>query len=385
VRTAKAATWMLAAVMASVSCSKKEELDMSALAPAENLFPVEEIRENFNELKTTPFGRDDLALSILVPKDWRDIRLKVPREVANNADANFVPLCRQMAPEGESGHPMIEVRYVQLDMEIGLTDFVINYLDVNGIQPLIHNHGKFNDRQVEDVVISNMQDGESFVARMTFSRHGDKIFLVVGSAQRDYFMYWAKAFGVAAVSFTPRRKPDSEFAEPMTTFVKPGPPYLEFRYPTSWVLQEPADLSPGKVGTDVVLMVDQTTFGYIHAKAVIKTPDISPNLALLRLKRDFRNGGITVGEQLRESCLDSSQPKPLARLQVWSAMVDGKPGELATLVLENSSTIYSLGLLVPPRKKNILAWMNSWRVFEIVYKDVIKNLNRPATDALPRF
>ena len=364
------------------ACSKKVELDLTKIAPFENLYTDDEIAKGFVNLQVAPFGRQDLTFSMLVPKDWRDIQLAIPKEEVAKANEDFIPICRQRAPEGEPGVPMIEVQVLQLELEVGLTDFVLNYLESQNLKPLAHNRGVYNGRQVEDVVIRTIQDKSDFVARMTFSKHGNRMFVVVSSAEASYFMNWAKPYGLAAVSFTPKQSPQPNVVEELATFVNPGPPYLEFRYPASWTRKDPSNLPPGKVGTDIVLQSEGKVLGYIHAKAVLKAPELDPNVAIIKLKRDFENAGVAVGSRLRLSDLDSKQPAPLAKVEVWKAKQGENDAELATLVYENASAYYSLGMLIPTREQNTMAWMTSWKVFEIVSDDIVKSMSR-TTEVAP--
>ncbi|RME22382.1 MAG: hypothetical protein D6806_13055 [Deltaproteobacteria bacterium] len=355
------------------SCSKQRSLPAD-LAPYENLFDEQSIAEDFVNLKVTPFGRHDLSFEMLVPKDWKEVQLKVPREMLLKPYSNFVPLCRVVA-EGEEGTPKIEVQVLKLPLELGLTDFVINYLEGNHLRPLLRRPGRFNGRRVEDVVVSTSSEGRTYMARMTFSMHGDKLFVVVGSCEKGSYGAWARHFGLAAVSFRPR-KPAPPFIEKMATYVYPGTPYLEFRHPVSWKVVQPEHLPEGMSGTDLVLQVKDKVFGYIHVKAVKSQLGIDAYEALSRLKKDFEDSGILVGKLLRESELVKGQRSPAFRIQVWQAFHSDQVGELATLIMSDGNTIYALGLLVPPRNQNLLAWMTSWRVFEIVYGDIIEQMER---------
>lgn len=358
-------------LLALSGCKKGTPLDMDNLAPFDKLYKLEEIKTGFSNLSTTPFGREDLALSILVPNDWRDVPVKVPRALAENPEADFVPLTRQQAPEGRDGHASIEVRYIKVPLEVDLSDWVTFYLEGASLKPLLRRPGVYNGRAVDEAVVRVLQMGkDDYVARFTFSRHGDKIFLVVGSALADFYNENARIFGLAAVSFSPKGAAE-EFAEPMTLFVNPGPPHLEFRYPESWEKKEPADLPPGKVGVDVLLVAEEKTVGFLHVKAMLKSPAEDPAIVQKKLRGDFEKAGVNIGERVRSADLDPKQDAPLAKIEVFRASQGGVPGELAVLVYQNATAYYALGALMPDRKGNPLAWMTTWRVFEIAAADIL--------------
>ncbi len=358
-------------VLALPGCKKGTPLDMDNLAPFDKLYTPEEIKKGFSNLSTTPFGREDLALSLLVPNDWRDIPVKVPRALAENPEADFVPLTRQQAPEDRDGHASIEVRYIKVPIEVDLSDWVTFYLEGASLKPLLRRPGVYNGRPVDEAVVRVLQMGkDDYVARFTFSRHGDKIFLVVGSALADFYNENARIFGLAAVSFTPKAAAE-EFAEPMTLFVNPGPPHLEFRYPESWDKKEPSDLPAGKVGVDVLLLAGEKTVGFLHVKATLKSPTEDPGIVQKKLRGDFEKAGVNIGERIRSADLDPKQDAPLAKIEVFRASQGGVPGELAVLVYQNATAYYALGALMPDRKGNPLAWMTTWRVFELAAADIL--------------
>jgi len=64
----------------------------------------QEIKESFFNLQTTPLQRKELAFSLLIPKNWRDIPLKVSPEVLEHDTENIVPVALQLAPEKEKGN-----------------------------------------------------------------------------------------------------------------------------------------------------------------------------------------------------------------------------------------------------------------------------------------
>ncbi|MFW6140709.1 MAG: hypothetical protein ACOC5S_05080 [Acidobacteriota bacterium] len=56
------------------------------------------------------------------------------------------------------------------------------YLEANNLRVLMRRGGTYNQRKIDETLIYSETDSKSYVARMTFSRHGNRIFLVAGSA-----------------------------------------------------------------------------------------------------------------------------------------------------------------------------------------------------------
>lgn len=364
---------VLLAFSACVKSEKEQKLDLAGALVSSNLFSDEQIRKDFVNLTVTPFQREELAFSMLVPNGWRDNPLQVPAEIIKNATAACVPLSEQLAPEDQPGHARIEVRYTKLDLVVRLPDWVEQFISSAGYTLLRHRHAVFNGRVVEDNLVRVVKGGKSYIARMTFSKHGERIFLVSASAEEGYFNRYARIFGAAVVSFTPRQGSASEFAEPMKVYVNPGPPALEFRYPASWKVKEPDELPPGKTGVDLFLSSAGKVVGYLHVKAIAKSSKEFPQLIKAKVLDDFKSAGVKPVVKSRTLELAGSATD---RVDVWDIVSGGVHGELAVTVLGGNSGYVALGMMMPIRKQNPWAWMTAWRVFEIVYHDCRKLLDR---------
>ncbi|MFW6140708.1 MAG: hypothetical protein ACOC5S_05075 [Acidobacteriota bacterium] len=106
--------WILI-IGASAAPNALEFIDIYRVFLENELPTNQQITESFFNLRTTPFQRKELALSLLVPKDWRDIPLKVSPEVLEHDTENMVSVTRQLAPENEKGNARIEVAYLRMD------------------------------------------------------------------------------------------------------------------------------------------------------------------------------------------------------------------------------------------------------------------------------
>ncbi len=373
------AGWGVLSVLVFCHCQQEAEFVLARSAPFQDLFIQEEITEQFVNLSTEPFGREDLAFQLLVPKDFRDSLVKISPQQADSPQSQFTPITRQLGPKG---HAQIEVQYIQLDLEVGLEDWVTHYLESIPVDLLLRKSRVFNQRAVEDIVVRSTQQGQNYIARMTFSRHGGRIFMVACSSEEIFFNHYTKLFGAAAISFSLDKPPSGEFAEAMTRYTHPDPPRLDFRHPVAWTRRIPKQLPIGKLGVDLSLRFKTAgadhakTVGFIHIKGALKSLGVQPNLYLHDLKKDFKDAGIEFGTKIRSVILQPSQPAPLNRIEVWSVRVKGAAGEVATLMLENEENLIGLGMLIPVRAQNPFGWMTSWRVFELIIADVKESLLR---------
>lgn len=348
--------------------------DIQDLAPYRNLFSNSQIKQLFINLNVTPFGREDLALSLLVPKNWRDIPLKVDPQLLQSAEQAFVPLTLQLAPEGKKGHPLIEVRYNKLDLEVGLSDWVDYYLQASEYEALLRRSGKYNRREVQDVLVDMVQDGTSYIVRLTFSKHGDRIFLVSCSAAKAVFEEYAKIFGAAVVSFTVKEKSETEYAEPMRDYRNEAWPPLRFKYPSSWIIKEAEELPEGKTGIDISLRAAdrEIALAFIHVKGISNALGESIKTIMNKMRKDFKSSGVNFVGKADTKELRERITAPFIQGELWDVTVGGVPSRLALIIQSFEGYYTALGLLTV-REGNPFASMTGWRVFEIVASDLAES------------
>jgi len=327
-------------------------------------------------LRTTLFKRSELAFNLLIPKNWRDTPLKVKSELLEHDTENMVPVTLQLAPENEKGDARIEVAYILLDAEINLSDMVDLYLKNTNLKVLMRREGTYNQRKVDEVLVHSKVNSKSYLVRMTFSRHGDRVFVVSGSAVKTEFLRYSKIFAAAAVSFTVQQKEASQYAEPMDTCVITGPPRLEFQYPKDWQLKEAQGLPSGKCGVDISLVGQDergeagVLFALIHIKGIAQGTGEKPERVFDNLKSDFEGIAVTFGPLTLEVDLGPKWDAPLAKLKKWKATLSGTPAEVSLLVWPQSTGYLALGLLTTSSQVSRFLWMHAWRVFEVVISDL---------------
>jgi hypothetical protein len=164
--------------------------------PTYNIFTNEEIRRDFLRMDyDKPLDRTELGFLLLVPKTWEEVPLTVSREQLEHDDENMISLALLRAPEKEV---QVEVAYCRVPETFELEQWARAYLEGNSLEILHFQTGTFSGRQVFDTLLE--AQGE-YKVRMTFSRHGDKIFIVSGSAPASLYENYMKVFGLAVVSF----------------------------------------------------------------------------------------------------------------------------------------------------------------------------------------
>lgn len=341
----------------------------------------QEIRESYTYFTYKPYEREELSFNILIPKNnWRDIPITINLETLQRDTQQLIPLAEQMAPEGEKGEAKIDVSYMRLNMEMALEDFVNIFLQNNkdDFDLLMRRKGRYSMRTVEDLLLTSQQGSKSYMARLTFSRHGDRVFLVSCSALESEFMRYAENFTAAAVSFAAFKNSPDSYAEKMANFTSIGQPRLQFNYPESWTIEELDGLSNGRTGVDVKLAVrnekDQTvlTYGYIHVSAFSKNMGKTPYQIMIRLKKDFEDMPMSLDTCILKADIMPKLAAPLGKLERWNAKVQGSPGEAAFLVVPKGDDVVAMGLFSMRPEDNLLTWSHTWRVFEIIAGDLTR-------------
>ena len=355
---------------------RAEKLDPEKFLPTKNLYTDQELQKRFYNMSFRPFERDDLAFSMLVQKDWKDIPIKVPKKQLEQESAWLIPLAKVMAPKGKRGIASIAVRYIKVPFEVKLSDWVDYYLKGNGLQPLLRRSGTFNGRRVEEVLWRSVQEGKTYLARMTLSRHGARLFIIVCSALETSFRQYARIFSAAAISFAVKNKATSEFAEPMKIYAGKRAPVLRFHYPASWTAKEPEGLPKGKSGVDISLRRKLAggkarTLAFLHIKGISKTLNRSPDEIMEGIKKDFMDAGIKLQGPMDHTEITKRFSGRAMRAKRWSVLIAGEAGELAVAVFARHDGPIAMGLLVPSFKSGPLAWMAGYRELEIAARDLL--------------
>ncbi len=362
----------------------------------------QKIRQSYTNFTYRPYERQELSFSILIPNnDWRDIPISIEPETLQQDTQQLIPLAKQMAPESEKGEAKIEVAYMRLDMEMALYDYVNIFLQSNKdyFDLLMRRKGHYSMRTVEELLLTSEQDSKSYMARLTFSRHGDRVFLVSCSALESEFMRYAENFTAAAVSFAAFKNSPNSYAEKMAVFTTTGQPKLQFIHPESWTTEELQGLSGGRTGVDIKLTVrdekDQPVlnYGYIHVSAFSENMGKTPYQIMTSLKKDFEDMPISLETRILKADIMPKLAAPLGKLERWNAVVKGSPGEVAFLVLPKRDNYIAMGLISMRPEDNLLTWSHTWRVFEIIAGDLtgktidlakLKNHTLPSENQLKR-
>ncbi len=163
--------------------------------PTYDIFTQEELKRDFVTMRfAKPLDRPELGFSMATPTTWTEVPLTVSKEEAANDDQGMVSLALLTASDKSA---RLEVAYCRVPRTIELETWARAYLEGNGLELLHAQVADFSGRRVFDALTRT----QGYLVRMTFSRHGDRIYLVSGSAPQASYKTWARHLGVATVSF----------------------------------------------------------------------------------------------------------------------------------------------------------------------------------------
>jgi hypothetical protein len=163
--------------------------------PTYDIFTKEELNRDFVTMRfAKPLDRPELGFSVMAPTTWDEVPLTISKEEAAKDDEGMISLALL---KGKDAGVRIEVAYCRVPTSVDLEKWARTYLDASGLKLTHYQVGEFSGRGAFDALVQ----AQGFLVRMTFSRHGDRIYLVSGSAPEAAYKAWGRQFGVAVVSF----------------------------------------------------------------------------------------------------------------------------------------------------------------------------------------
>jgi hypothetical protein len=183
-------------IVAAPAVTAQETKDNFPDMPTLDIFTTEELQRDFVRMQfAKPADRPDLGFVLMVPKTWDEVPLKISLDDLKHDDQGTIPLAALQGPEKDV---QIEIAYCRVPETVELEEWARAYLEGNGLEVVHVQTGDFSGRQVFDTLLNAPED---LGFRMTFSRHGDKIYIVGGSAPASLYEKYMKIFGLAVLSF----------------------------------------------------------------------------------------------------------------------------------------------------------------------------------------
>jgi outer membrane protein OmpA-like peptidoglycan-associated protein len=176
-------------------------VDNSVWLPSSNVISAEEMKQNFVNLRITPFNDQSLFFEISLPANWQNKKLEISPDVLKTDGSTQVPLA-QLEPD--KGNAIVEIRYLRVPEDVSLSRFLQKYADASEYKMVTRQHGQFNDREVEDALLRKPAGSlGNQLTRLTALRKGPLVMFVASSCPEKEYDQWKRIFATAALSFNP--------------------------------------------------------------------------------------------------------------------------------------------------------------------------------------
>lgn len=169
--------------------------------PFRDLHSRDELARDFDRRRIHPFGGRGLSIDVVVPKLWEERPVAISRERILEDDRRLVPLAR-LGPPGRTD-VFVEIQYVRLKSAGEPRRAIEMFAEDGDAELLAGQRGDFSGRTVDDALLRAGDAKAPRLIRATASRHGDLVFLVVGSTPRDDYDEFKKTLATAAIGFLP--------------------------------------------------------------------------------------------------------------------------------------------------------------------------------------
>jgi hypothetical protein len=163
--------------------------------PTLDAVPPEILKRDFSLMKFRPFDDPELACGFGVPNNWESRRLTAPKDALLKDHMEPVTLLQVDAPDRKS---KIELAYTRVPENVDLEQWARVYLQGNQLKVKQAAAVEYGGRQVFDTLV---EGPGPYLARMSFFKRLDRMFIFFGSAPPKDYPGWAKVFGVATSSF----------------------------------------------------------------------------------------------------------------------------------------------------------------------------------------
>jgi hypothetical protein len=170
-----------------------------SLLPAMDLYTAAQVHDGFQRLQITPLSDASLSFQVLLPRDW----VSYPFTLSQAERARLFPVPLARISPLRRGDALVEVAYVSSPAAQPLDEVLERYRAQLSGRILLRRPGRYNGRLVEDALLRvHHQRLGDVLQRVTLSRSGDRVFLLLGSARPDAYEDLRLTLGAAAVTFT---------------------------------------------------------------------------------------------------------------------------------------------------------------------------------------
>lgn len=342
---------------------------MNTNLPIGNSYSPEQLRARFVVAEGTPFDDPQMSYRIMVPRDWRAAAAPLPP--SGLGTQKLQPLVTFTA---ESARPLPP------SLQLSAARLVRGVSAANWLRYLAHSTGKRIDELVDvsrlfaDSLMVFDNDGASFTSRVACRIDRDRIFVILGTAERVDYESHAEIFGVAVTSF---KLPDSDTTKtieahaPITAL-----PAARFEIARSWTPVVPETPPQGRAVINLTSVdKDGDLSGLMRVKSIAKQSSGDRGEVIANTLAEFAESNVVVkGKLSTRDVAVAATGFSGAQLMIYAALItaSGLPQELWVSVFEDSGYWYCVSLLTPARDFSFFAWA----VNTFAYEELLASFSR---------
>jgi hypothetical protein len=331
-------------------------------------------------LEASPPGREDLAFSLMLPKNWEiDPATLVP----HGNGSQWTPLAAFGSREFRAP-VLVAVLWRKVEVEVSLEDWMAFEMAVLKVNVLSFRIGEDERGKVVDIggtcigVITapgqavDPGDAKSQMkgaVRVMARTDGQDAFLVWGMSEREAYPAVAEALAVAGATFRLKRGASATGMEAMQR-VSGTAPGFELLAPASWTLQPIPDnvRSAGKSGLNLILAPSGSLDGFVRVKAI--DTRVVTGLSMDKLVQDateeMAEGSVTMTTNWQQ---DSDPGLPLTPdLEIGLVAGGGMQQaayEIAFGVVQRPPLVFCVTAILVSAKTDALANLRGRRVYKL--------------------
>lgn len=353
-----------------------QTFDIIRLVPMPTI-PV--LLQSYFEARTTlreetPGGDSHLSYSVRLPTDWeKSTDAGLRNYVLNTSVAGEV--ARYYGPPQGDKRSMFTVKALQLDYEISVRNWFINYVLTNGYT--LQGFLQTSEDKVEALYV--LVEGEqSYVVRASFQLNGRRMILAEYYVPYDLW-HQEKSMQQSSIASFKLLSFDKSVVEILDTYNFLD--LIEFQYPISWSLRASAIRSIDQMGVTLVnasksgQMNGIIDIGVMSSDIIgMKEDEISDKISEKMTKGIKSRTGFDIGNKIEDVTGYRFSPKiEKARIQAFEAKEDTEKlvsYEIWVALLSEENYKYYITMVTPSRKDEFFTWARNIKTFQRVAESI---------------
>lgn len=353
-----------------------QQFDVITLVPMPKI-PV--LLQSYFEARTdlrheVPVGDEHLSYSIRLPKDWRKSTDAGLRNYTLNASVAG-EIARYYGPPQGDKRSMFSIKALQLDYEISVRNWFINYILTNGYT--LQGFSQISPDKLEALYVL-VEDEQTFVVRAAIQLNGRRMILAEYYSPYDLW-HQEKSLQQACISSFQMLNPDKSVIEILDTYNFLD--LVEFQYPISWTLRAPAIRSIDQMSVTLVNAAkDGQLNGIIDVGIMstdtigVKDEDLNKQMAEKVSSEIKTRTGFDIGEKIEDvSGYKFSKGMENGKVKIFQAA--GNPEKLLSYeiwiaTMEEEGYKYYITMVAPSRRDDFFVWARNSKAFQRVVESI---------------